>query len=61
MGGRPDSGRVLSCGTELTHASRPELTAYRARSVGFIFQFYNLLPTLTANAPNERQIPRVSR
>jgi len=45
---RPDSGRVLACGTELTHASRPELTAYRARSVGFIFQFYNLLPTLTA-------------
>jgi putative ABC transport system ATP-binding protein len=45
---RPDSGRVRSCGTELTHASRPELTAYRARSVGFIFQFYNLLPTLTA-------------
>ena len=45
---RPDSGRVLSCGTELTHASRAELTAYRAGSVGFIFQFYNLLPTLTA-------------
>jgi putative ABC transport system ATP-binding protein len=45
---RPDSGRVLSCGTELTHATRAELTAYRARSVGFIFQFYNLLPTLTA-------------
>ena len=45
---RPESGRVLACGTELTHASRPELTAYRARSVGFIFQFYNLLPTLTA-------------
>jgi putative ABC transport system ATP-binding protein len=45
---RPDSGRVLSCGTELTHASRAELTDYRAGSVGFIFQFYNLLPTLTA-------------
>ncbi len=45
---RPDSGRVRACGTELTNASRPELTAYRARSVGFIFQFYNLLPTLTA-------------
>jgi putative ABC transport system ATP-binding protein len=45
---RPDSGRVVSCGTELTHASRAELTAYRARAVGFIFQFYNLLPTLTA-------------
>jgi len=45
---RPDRGRVRACGTELTRASRPELTAYRARSVGFIFQFYNLLPTLTA-------------
>ncbi len=45
---RPDSGRVRACGVELTHASRPELTAYRARAVGFIFQFYNLLPTLTA-------------
>jgi putative ABC transport system ATP-binding protein len=45
---RADSGRIRSCGTDLTAASRPELTAYRARSVGFIFQFYNLLPTLTA-------------
>ncbi len=45
---RADCGRILSCGTELTGASRPELTAYRAGSVGFIFQFYNLLPTLTA-------------
>ncbi len=45
---RVDSGRIRSCGTDLTHASRQELTAYRARSVGFIFQFYNLLPTLTA-------------
>jgi putative ABC transport system ATP-binding protein len=45
---RADRGRVRSCGTELTDASRAELTAYRARSVGFVFQFYNLLPTLTA-------------
>jgi putative ABC transport system ATP-binding protein len=43
-----DAGRVRACGLDLTEASRPELTAYRARSVGFIFQFYNLLPTLTA-------------
>jgi putative ABC transport system ATP-binding protein len=43
-----DSGRVSACGLDLTAASRAELTAYRARSVGFIFQFYNLLPTLTA-------------
>jgi putative ABC transport system ATP-binding protein len=45
---RADAGRIRACGTELTHASRPELTDYRAHSVGFIFQFYNLLPTLTA-------------
>lgn len=43
-----DSGRVQACGVDLTGASRPELTAYRAQSVGFVFQFYNLLPTLTA-------------
>jgi putative ABC transport system ATP-binding protein len=43
-----DAGRVCACGLDLTDASRAELTAYRARSVGFIFQFYNLLPTLTA-------------
>ncbi len=45
---RADRGSVRSCGVELTRASPGELTAYRARSVGFIFQFYNLLPTLTA-------------
>jgi putative ABC transport system ATP-binding protein len=45
---RPDAGRVRSCGVELTGASRSELIAYRARSVGFIFQFYNLIGTLTA-------------
>jgi putative ABC transport system ATP-binding protein len=45
---RPDAGRVRSCGLDLTRATRGELTAYRALSVGFVFQFYNLLPTLTA-------------
>jgi putative ABC transport system ATP-binding protein len=45
---RPDSGRVRSCGLELTGASRAALITYRAIAVGFIFQFYNLLPTLTA-------------
>jgi putative ABC transport system ATP-binding protein len=43
-----DDGRVRACGVELSGAGRAELTAYRARSVGFVFQFYNLLPTLTA-------------
>ncbi len=43
-----DAGRVAACGVELAGASRAELTAYRAEAVGFIFQFYNLLPTLTS-------------
>jgi putative ABC transport system ATP-binding protein len=45
---RPDAGTVRCCGIDLTGADRATLTAYRARSVGFVFQFYNLLPTLTA-------------
>ncbi len=45
---RIDSGAVVSCGTDLSAADRAELTAYRAAQVGFVFQFYNLLPTLTA-------------
>jgi putative ABC transport system ATP-binding protein len=43
-----DSGTIRVCGHDLSDASAAELTAYRARSVGFVFQFYNLLPTLTA-------------
>ena len=45
---RPDAGAVRSCGVDLVGADRGALTAYRARQVGFVFQFYNLLPTLTA-------------
>ena len=50
MGGldRATSGRVLVGGKDLTTASRRELARWRARHVGFIFQFYNLLPVLTA-------------
>jgi ABC-type lipoprotein export system ATPase subunit len=43
-----DEGTVWACGVDLTTARRRTVTAYRARSVGFVFQFYNLLPTLTA-------------
>jgi putative ABC transport system ATP-binding protein len=44
----PTSGRVLYRGRELTAADKGELTRYRRRHVGFVFQFYNLMPSLTA-------------
>jgi putative ABC transport system ATP-binding protein len=45
---RPDSGRLLVQGLDLTQLSEAQLAAWRARSVGFIFQFYYLIPVLTA-------------
>ncbi|PKN66807.1 MAG: ABC transporter [Deltaproteobacteria bacterium HGW-Deltaproteobacteria-10] len=42
------SGFVSYRGKELTNASEPELTEYRRFHVGFVFQFYNLIPSLTA-------------
>jgi putative ABC transport system ATP-binding protein len=44
----PTAGRVLYRGEELTSASEAELTRYRRYHVGFVFQFYNLIPSLTA-------------
>ena len=44
----PTAGRVLYRGRDLTVAEERELTAYRRRHVGFVFQFYNLIPSLTA-------------
>jgi putative ABC transport system ATP-binding protein len=50
MGGmdKPDSGQVNFEGRNLSRASDKELTQYRRRDIGFIFQFYNLIPDLTA-------------
>jgi len=45
---RPSGGSVLFNGLDLAHASDYELTMYRRNEVGFVFQFYNLVPTLTA-------------
>jgi len=44
----PTSGQVLYRNTDLTRADEAALTAYRRRHVGFVFQFYNLIPSLTA-------------
>ena len=45
---RPDSGTVTIDGTEITALDDDELTRLRRSHIGFIFQFFNLLPMLTA-------------
>lgn len=44
----PSAGEITLAGQPLARLSDDELTLVRRRKVGFIFQFYNLLPTLTA-------------
>jgi len=43
-----DSGQVIIDGKDISNASKRELTKYRREDVGFVFQFYNLIPNLTA-------------
>jgi putative ABC transport system ATP-binding protein len=43
-----DEGRILLDGEEISRYDRRQLTAYRRQDVGFVFQFYNLVPNLTA-------------
>ena len=43
----PSTGQVVFDGHDLSAASEAELTEYRRRHVGFVFQFYNLIPSLT--------------
>ena len=45
---RGSEGRVIFKGQDITHASEDALTEFRRVSVGFVFQFYNLMPSLTA-------------
>jgi putative ABC transport system ATP-binding protein len=45
---RPTSGEVVVAGTNVATLSESALAAWRSRNVGFIFQFYNLIPVLTA-------------
>ena len=45
---RPSAGSLTVAGTDITRLSEGDLASWRARNIGFIFQFYNLLPVLTA-------------
>jgi putative ABC transport system ATP-binding protein len=57
---QPTAGTLSYRGLDLTHADEDELTRYRRDSVGFIFQFYNLIPSLTAKE-NVALITEISR
>jgi len=43
-----DQGAIKVAGTDITRLGETELAAWRSRHIGFVFQFYNLLPVLTA-------------
>lgn len=45
---QPDRGSIMIGGVDVTQMSETELAHWRALNVGFIFQFYNLIPVLTA-------------
>ncbi len=44
---RPDAGRVIIDGTDVSALHERERTLFRRRRIGFVFQFFNLIPTLT--------------
>ena len=61
---RPDSGEVFIGGERITRLQEPDLTLFRRRRIGFIYQFFNLIPTLSTAEnialPLElNQVPRV--
>lgn len=45
---RPDRGSIIVHDDEITEYSEEELTLYRRKRIGYVFQFFNLLPNLTA-------------
>lgn len=45
---QPSSGRIVVAGEDISRASGRTLARWRSRHIGFVFQFYNLLPVLTA-------------
>jgi putative ABC transport system ATP-binding protein len=44
---KPDAGSIFVDGRDITRLSETERTRFRRRSIGFVFQFFNLVPTLT--------------
>lgn len=69
---KPTFGTVYVDGEDITKMSESELTRLRRHKIGFVFQFYNLIPTLTAlenvelpmllaNMPKEERIARAER
>src|SRR5207245_10449828 len=56
----PTSGELWYRDMDLTTAAEAELTQYRRNTVGFIFQFYNLIPSLTARE-NEALLTEIAR
>jgi putative ABC transport system ATP-binding protein len=57
----PTSGEMIVAGTDITGYDEKALTAYRRDQIGFIFQFFNLLPTLTASENVEFALELVER
>jgi putative ABC transport system ATP-binding protein len=45
---KPNSGSIVIAGADIAQLDETELALWRSRNVGFIFQFYNLIPVLTA-------------
>jgi len=45
---KPTMGKIFVDGVDITSLGEDELADYRLKKVGFVFQFYNLIPTLTA-------------
>ena len=60
---KPTSGEIRVAGVDIAHLSEGDLAAWRAANVGFIFQFYNLMPVLTAfqNVELPLQLTSLSR
>lgn len=45
---KPDGGRIILNGTEVNHLKEKELSAFRNKEIGFVFQFHQLLPEFTS-------------